>query len=52
VADVARLKAENPSAPGPIPVELVMASGSGLDPDLSPEAARWQVPRVAASRGE
>jgi len=49
-ADVARLKSENPQAPGPVPVELVTASGSGLDPHLSPEAARWQVPRVAAAR--
>jgi K+-transporting ATPase ATPase C chain len=49
-ADVARLRSENPNAPGPVPVELVTASASGLDPHLSPEAARWQVPRVAAVR--
>jgi K+-transporting ATPase ATPase C chain len=49
-ADVARLRAENPQAQGPVPVELVTASGSGLDPDVSPEAARWQAPRVAAAR--
>jgi K+-transporting ATPase ATPase C chain len=50
-ADLQRLRAENPQATGPVPGELVMASASGLDPDLSPEAARWQVPRVAAARG-
>jgi K+-transporting ATPase ATPase C chain len=51
VADVRRLQKENPQAPGPIPAELVTASGSGLDPHLSPEAALWQAPRVAAARG-
>jgi K+-transporting ATPase ATPase C chain len=50
-ADLQRLKVENPAAPGPVPIELVTASGSGLDPHVSPAAARWQAPRVAAARG-
>lgn len=50
-ADVARLRTENPQAPGAVPIELVTTSASGLDPHLSPEAVRWQVPRVAAARG-
>ena len=49
-ADAERLQRENPDAPGPIPAELVTASASGLDPHLSPEAARWQLPRVAKAR--
>ena len=50
-AEAQRLRAANPRAPGSVPVELVTASGSGLDPHLSPGGALWQAPRVAAARG-
>jgi len=48
-ADVARRRVEG--VIGPIPADLVTASGSGLDPDLSPAAARAQAPRIARVRG-
>lgn len=46
--DVDKLKAENPSMP--VPIDLVTTTGSGLDPDISPAAALFQVPRVAKAR--
>jgi K+-transporting ATPase ATPase C chain len=46
--DVAKLKAENPSMP--VPADLVTSTGSGLDPHISPDAALFQIPRVAKAR--
>jgi K+-transporting ATPase ATPase C chain len=50
-AEVARARAENPGATGPVPADAVTASGSGLDPHVSPAFALWQVPRVARETG-
>jgi potassium-transporting ATPase KdpC subunit len=47
--DVARLQAENPGKP--VPIDLVTTSASGLDPDITPAAAEFQVPRLARERG-
>ena len=48
---VEALKASDPGQTAPIPIDLVTASASGLDPHLSPDAVLWQIPRVARERG-
>jgi len=47
-ADTEKLRVENPG--NPIPIDLVTSSGSGLDPDISPAAAEFQIPRLARQR--
>jgi potassium-transporting ATPase KdpC subunit len=49
--DVKKFRDANPGAAGALPADLLTASGSGLDPDISPASAEVQIPRVAAARG-
>jgi K+-transporting ATPase ATPase C chain len=50
-ASVEKFRKENPDYRGPIPADLLTTSGSGLDPEISPDSAQAQVPRIAKTRG-
>lgn len=50
-AEADKARAENPGTKAPVPADAVTASGSGLDPHVSPEFALWQVPRVSRESG-